>query len=390
MRTFIFTGNGGSGISLSAAATASAIANSSGQGHRTLLASIGPSHTSGSWFDVATSADTPQSIAPNLDIWSFNVLHRMQELLEKFRPHLTGSLSRITGEELPVLPGLDIFFGIDSLHNHIEEPYDYLVVDAGPHDGLLRALSVPDGFRWFLRLIFGIDRDPGRNPDSLSQALIPANILPFAWPGHVQNARVRLEKLRDDALDPSHTTVRYVLRPDEAAYDEALIALPALQLHGMAIDALVVGPILPSCPSDSSLSAVAEDQRLLTERAKEIWSPRPIFSLPFWHVASEDRIESLRQAGATIYADHPPTETGAVMEPIVHGADEQGPFITLRLPGLPKHELGLTLGFDELVVRAGHFRRHILLPPSLRGTTNIKATRDGEQITVRLRQPTSE
>ena len=40
---------------------------------------------------------------------------------------------------------------------------------------------------------------------------------------------------------------------------------------------------------------------------------------------------------------------------------------------------------DELIVRVGPYRRHILLPDSLRGTSAIRATREGEHLVVRRR-----
>ena len=49
---------------------------------------------------------------------------------------------------------------------------------------------------------------------------------------------------------------------------------------------------------------------------------------------------------------------------------------TLRLVG--------TLSGDELIIRIGAYRRHILLPEALRGGA-IKATREGEYLIVRRR-----
>ena len=44
----------------------------------------------------------------------------------------------------------------------------------------------------------------------------------------------------------------------------------------------------------------------------------------------------------------------------------------------------LTLSGDELIIRIGGYRRHILLPEALRGGA-IKATREGEHLIVRQR-----
>jgi HSP20 family molecular chaperone IbpA len=63
---------------------------------------------------------------------------------------------------------------------------------------------------------------------------------------------------------------------------------------------------------------------------------------------------------------------------------ENLPAIAIELPGLPTNALQLTLSGDELIIRIGTYRRHILLPEGLRGGA-IKATREGNHLIVRKR-----
>jgi arsenite/tail-anchored protein-transporting ATPase len=378
MQTLIFTGSGGDGIVLAAAATARLVAS---QGQRTLLASIGPSHGLKSLLGCVCS-EAPQTVAPNLDVWELDVLGRMATLLETLRPRLFGVLAQISGDELPTLPGFDLFFGIEYIVQHIGASYDVVVIHAGSHEMFLRAMSVPDGFRWFLRLILGLDRGPGRSADSLNNALISANLLPFEWIGKIQDVRVFLETLRDNALHVRNTTARYVLRPDATGFDEASQALPALQLHGLAVDALVVGPLLPTGAAETPIASVAAHQQDIVTRATQTWQPRPILPLPLAEPAMN--IDHLHTLGQTLYGTHNPCDTYGALSPIEVG-DINDPFVAIRLPGLPREALSLTLSYEELVVRAGAYRRHILLPDTLRGTNKIKATREGERLIVRLR-----
>ncbi len=378
MQTLIFTGSGGDGIVLAAATTARLAA---AQGQRTLLASIGPSHGIKSLLGCACS-EAPQTMAPNFDVWELDVLGRMAALLERLRPRLFGVLAQISGDELPTLPGFDLFFGMEYIFQQIGTTYDVVVIHAGSHEMFLRAMSVPDGFRWFLRLILGLDRGPGRSVDSLNNALISANLLPFEWIGKIQDVRVFLETLRDNALHVGNTTARYVLRPDSTGLDEAMLALPALQLHGLAVDALVVGPMLPATTSDSAIATMAAHQESIVTKATELWQPRPILRLPLSQPTMD--IASLETLGHTLYGTLNPCDTYGVAKPIEVGHIDD-PFVAIRLPGLPREALNLTLSYEELVVRAGSYRRHILLPDSLRGTNKVKATREGEKLLVRLR-----
>lgn len=378
MQKLIFTGNGSAGIALTAAITAVAAAQ---KGQRTLIASVGPSHSLSTLFQTSLS-DTPQTLAPNLDAWEHNPFTTMEAQLEKLRPNLVGSIAQISGDELPTLPGLDLFLALNYIQRHAADTYDLVVIDAGPHDLLLRALSIPDGFRWLLRLIFGLDRDPGRNPESVNQALLPSNLLTFSSINAVQGVRVELEQLRDRAVDTLHTTARYVLRPDAPALEDARLAIAALQLHGLAIDSLVVGPLLPDHVSDTSLSTIAAQQQDIVAAAQQTWQERTLFRLLMEQ--ENQGIESLAKAGKALYQEHEPNETFGVVRPVEYGNGDD-PFIAMQLPGLPREAMNLTLGYDELVVQIRHYRRHLLLPKSLRGTTSIRASREQDRVTVRLR-----
>jgi hypothetical protein len=63
--------------------------------------------------------------------------------------------------------------------------------------------------------------------------------------------------------------------------------------------------------------------------------------------------------------------------------------VAIDLPGLRRESLGLTVSGDELIVRAGPYRRHILMPEGLRGGTSIRAARQGDTLIIRPRPPAS-
>ncbi|MCG8349458.1 MAG: chromosome partitioning protein [Chloroflexales bacterium] len=378
MRTIIFTGNGGTGIALAAAATACMSAQA---GNRTLLVSIGPSHSLGALFNIPTSA-APQAVAPNLEIWTIDALADLSMLWNQARSQLSGPSAQISGDEIPLLPGSDLFLGMTRIRQQTANNYDLLIIDAGPHDGLLRALSVPDSFRWFVRLMFGLDRGPGRSNASIGRAIVPATLIPFDWVGYVQNARVQLEQARDNTIDHSNTSTRYVLRPDSVALDEARLAVPALYLHGLVVDAIVAGPALPADIADPRLASLIMHQCDTIAAAEQIWAPRPLLHLPVRVAAS---VEDLGILGAEMYAERLPMDVYETAPPIEQ-SNGSTPFIAINLPGLRRESLSLTISGDELIVRAGPYRRHLLLPEALRGTGSIKASREGERLVVRLRQ----
>ncbi len=384
MQTLIFTGSGGIGISVAAVATASAAAES---GKQTLLASVGPTHNLSALLNAPFAA-APYPVAPGLDIITVDVLNEMSELWTELRSKMpAGILSQISGDELPLAPGFDLLMAFVRLAKHASSGYDIIIIDAGSHEGLLRGLAVPDSLRWIIRLLFGLDRGPGKSAASQNRALVPGALLPLEWIGQLQDARVQFEALRDNTTDASRTLVRYVLRPDFAALEDARLAIPALHLHGLSVDALLTGPLLPSGINDSRLAELITQQRAVAEEARNIWSPRPILQLPgdlptygYQHFST---------LGAAVYANHSPATTHISAAPIEQ-AEEPEPFIDISLPGARRESLGLTISGDELIVRVGPYRRHLLLPEGLRNQSNIRARRDGERLVVHLQPPPSQ
>lgn len=368
MQMLIFTGP--SGITALAATATAAVA--AGHGIRVLLTSVGPSHPLATLVGIPIGGK-PQPVGPGLDAWCLNPLEDLTRIWSTL-PHKTP----ITADELPLIPGADLFLAVANLRA-MAGNYDLICVDAGPPDMLLRALGVPDSFRWTVRLFLGLDRGPGRSSASVSRALVPVGMLPFPleWTSNLQEARVRLEQLRDETVAPSRARVRYVLRADRAGLEESRVTLPALQLFGLAVEAIIVGPLLPYT---DGLTPIVREQEQVIDAVARIWPGHPLLRLPV--TATPGSLADLTGLGARIYDRMSPLPEIPLLPPVrVSGPPE--PSVAMDVPGLPRESLGLTLSGDELIVRAGIYRRHLLLPDGLRGTTAIKASRQGETLIVR-------
>ncbi len=369
----VFTGSAGPGIATAAAASA---LHAAAQGRRTLLLSLGPAPSLGALLGAAVGG-TPNEVAPGCDALAIDGLRELAEAWERSRQQLPAGAAPIAGDELPLLPGLEMAFALVRLRD-LAPRYDTVMLDAGPYDMLLRSLAAPDGLRWAVRLLFGLDRGPGRSSASLARALLPTTFIPIDMLDHVQDARVRAEQLRDMLIAPRAAAACYVLRPDHPALEEARIAISALQLHGLAVPTIAVGPLLPNDLDGTSLAAYATTQTQMLADVQTIWPARQLqrFNL----TDGRDGRDALERIGAQLA----PAESARFEAPIA--TEWAGvPAVAIELPGLPRHALQLTLSGDELIVRVGDYRRHILLPESLRGISNIKATREGEYLIVRTR-----
>jgi anion-transporting ArsA/GET3 family ATPase len=370
----LFTGSAGPGIATAAAATA---AHAAEQGSRTLLLSLAPPYSTGALLGVEVDGE-PREIAPRLDALALDVLADLAAAWERGRARMPAQLGQIAGDELPLLPGLEMSFGLLRLRE-LAPRYQVVALDAGPHEGLLRALALPDALRWSVRHLFGLDRGPGRSSSSVARALLPTSFVPADALDSVQDIRVQADYLRG-LLSAPDTSARYVLRADQVALEEARFAIPALQLHGLAVGALAVGPLLPVGAEGPPLAAVAAQQAAIRAQAGAIWPRLALAS--FEHHDLGAGLAALGAIGAQL-------DIGAARPAAAPIAEEWAgaPAVAIELPGLPHNSLQLTLSGDELIVRIGAYRRHILLPEGLRGVTNIKASREGERLIIRRRNP---
>lgn len=367
----IFTGSPGLGVAMAAASTALHLA---GTGQRTLLLSTGDARGLAALLG-APVGHAPAEIAPGLDALAPDGLAELAGAWERARGRLPGGLAQLNGDELPPLPGLELAFALLRLRE-LAPRYQAVVVDAGPHEPLLRGLAAPDGLRWAVRLLFGLDRGAGKSAASLGRALLPTSFMPGEMLAGVQDARVQAEQLRDLLTAPGAAAVRYVLRPDQPALAEARLAVPALQLHGLAVQAIVAGPLLPA-PLADSLGELLAEQGALLDELRAAWPAQPLRS---FELVGGAGLARLRQIGGALNAAPLPAPAAPI------ASSWQGaPAVAIGLPGLPKGALRLTLSGDELIVQVGAFRRHILLPEPLRGVSDIRATREGEYLVVRRR-----
>ena len=364
----IITGNAGPGLSLAAAATALHVA---APNQRTLVLSTHSAAGLHAAFGELPGA-VPAEIAPNLDAFAIDGPGALATAWEGARAQLPSGLAQIAGDELPLLPGAELLLGLAELRR-LAPRYAHAVLDVGAHDMLLRTLSAPDALRWVVRLLFGLDRGPGRSTASINRALLPTTFIPTDAYAGVQNARVRAEQLREEILAPG-TAVRFVLRPDPAALEEARIAVAALQLHGLPVAALLVGPLLPDDTGHPALEAVAAQQTRVLGDAAAAWPAIPLRRFRLHSGGAGELAEIGAQLG-TVAPTAPPIAT----------TWQGAPALAIALPGLPKGALQLTLSGDELIVRVGAYRRHLLLPEALRGVADIRATREGEHLVVRRR-----
>lgn len=364
MRILIFSAY--NQIYQSAAALATAC-HAARRGKRVLLASSGPSHLLGAMLGQSLGP-RPLELEHNLaaiEIGPVDELSsRWDQIRPTFRSGLASRLRDIGSDELPAFPGMDAVGALLVAERARKlGRFDLLVLDGPAPTALISALTLPDALRWLTRLVFGLDRGAGRSRSSQEQAIVPAALIAPSATAPLQDLRVVLEEQRASLEAATGTRVRFVAGADELHYPHLRTALTALGVYGLAADEIIV-PVEPA----------QVDLHIRHEFSAEASQVRPhlrIGALPH----AQGVVDDWALRGAALYRDG--DVTGELPPEPHHDPRE----LRLAIPFLDPKALDVAVASEEVVLRLGQIRRHILLPGLIEGG-RLRARVEGE--TLRL------
>lgn len=349
----------------SAAAVASAC-HAARRGERVLLASVGPAHLIGTLLGESLGP-RPLELESHLAAMEINPVDEVGARWDDVRPTLRSGIAArlrdIGPEELPSFPGMDAIGGILVAEKaRATGRFDTVILDGPNPDSLMRALTLPDLMRWFTRLIFGIDRGPGRSRVSQEQAIIPSALFPPSTIAPLQDLRIYLEEQRASIEAETGARARLVVTPTELAMEHVRTTLTGLGLYGIAVDEiLVVG----------ERTEVGEEPH--REFSPEMSRARPSLRISPLPTSPANR-DTWALRGAALYND------GEVFDPAASARPGPGQGeVKLYIPFLEAKTLDIALASEEVVVRLGPLRRHILLPGIVSGG-RLRAKVDPDEV----------
>jgi anion-transporting ArsA/GET3 family ATPase len=327
-----------------------------------LLASTGPSHLIGALLGQNLSS-RPLELEPNLAAIEISPIDELGTRWEQLRPSLrsglTSRLRDITSDELPSFPGIDAVSALlvaerarDTGH------FDLLVVDGPSPDSLARGLALCDAMRWLLRLVFGIDRGPGRSRTSQDTALVPSALIPSSTAAPLQDLRAIFEEYRARLDAATGARVRMVTSAEELRLPPLRSDLSTLGLYGIAVDELIV----PAEHSEVSF----ETRQIFTHEGGHA---RPTLRIEPLATTPADR-DTWALRGAALYRD------GDINVPAAHTPVAERE-LRLAIPFLNAKALDIAVANEEVVVRLDQVRRHVLLPGLSEGG-KLRARVEGE------------
>lgn len=386
-RIILVSGKGGVGKTTIAAATGVAAAQ---QGHRTLVISFDVAHSLSDAFDLDRSLfdhhrGLPFDVADNLAVQEVDIHADVERHWGDVYHYLAAlfastGLSNVIAEELAIIPGMEDVITLLYLNQYItEETYDTLIVDCAPTGESLRFVSMPTTLEWYMRKIFGIERNVLRMARPMAKLFTSVPLPEENYFAALQRLFTRLEGIDKLLVDPQTTTVRLVTNAEKMVVRETQRAYMYFSLYGMTTDHVIINRMFPA--SEGFLAQWATSQAHYAADIRDYFQPVPVTQLPLFaqEVVGYTRLQEAAQA---LYGGADPTQR--FVDAPAYTFSKHGDAYTLELP-MPfvrKEEIDLTRQPEELVIRVGSFKRHVPLPRAVTRLQTGGATMDGDRLVI--------
>ena len=389
MRIIFFAGKGGVGKTSVAAATGIKAAQ---MGRKTVVMSLDVAHSLADIFDLDRglldqNKGQPIGVRDNLWIQELDIQEEIQRYWGDIYMYISGLLNRtgideVLAEELAIFPGMEEVSLLLYINKYDrEKEYDVILLDCAPTGESLRFISIPTTLDWYMKKIFKWERTLARYMRPVAKRVTD---IPLPGDDYFQAIQDLFEKLKgvDQVLvDPEITSVRLVTNPEKVVLKETQRAFMYFCLYKMNIDAIIMNRILPDTVTDSYFSNWLKNQQHNFAEAAEFFKPVPILPV---NLFSGEIIgyAPLRDLADQIYTDRNPLERFYTEEPYQLIKENANYRLRLKLPFVSKKDVELNKVYDELVIRIGGFKRHILLPRQVSSLNSITAKMEDEYLNV--------
>ena len=392
MRVIFFAGKGGVGKTSVAAATGIKVAE---MGQRTVIMSLDVAHSLSDIFDLDRSLldqnkGRPAKVSNNLWIQEVDIQEEVEKNWGEIYKYITTllnttGLDEILAEELAILPGMEEVSLLLYINHYVKrKEYDVIILDCAPTGESLRFISIPTALEWYIKKIFKMERTIIRYVRPIAKRLYDVPLPGDDYFDAIEYLFERLKGVDELLVDPEITTVRLIANPEKVVLKETQRAFMYFSLYKMNIDAIIMNRILPDDVNDSYFQDWRESQKKYMERAEEYFNPVPIFPVNLFR-SEVLGYDSLKALSKEIYGARNPLERFFEGEPY-NIVKENGEYrLTMKLPFVTKEDVELNKLSDELIVRVGGFKRHLLLPRQVAASKSVKARVDGQHLCIHFR-----
>lgn len=381
----LFTGKGGVGKTSIAAATAITCAD---RGLKTVVLSTDPAHSLADSFGITLGGD-PTPIAPNLWGLEIDPFKEIEENWATVKEYLVTLFSShgvrdVVAEELSILPGMDELFSLLKIKRFAESgEYDVVIVDCAPTGATLRLLHFPEMIGWYMRRLFRIERKVvgtiRRFTDEVFSVPLPSDDV-YATVESLYNKVAEMKKI---IADKEMTSLRLVFNLEKMVLEETRRAYTYLNLFGFECDAIIANKVLPDEVNDPFFRQWKAIQLRYLEEARSSFGNLPLLMVRLYpdEVVGVPR---LRQMGRDLYGADDPCRHFGRGEGIRISKRGKDYYLMLQLPFVGKGDIQIHRKGDELILRVGTIKRHIILPHLLAKREPVGAKLEDKTLQIRF------
>jgi arsenite-transporting ATPase len=294
----------------------------------------------------------------------------------------SSGLDEVLAEELAILPGMEEVSSLLYLNRYVRDnAFEVIILDCAPTGESLRFISIPTALEWYINKIFKIQRRVIGYVRPIARRFSDVPLPEDSYFKALEELFVRLEGIDAILTDPTITTVRMVTNPEKIVIKETQRAFLYFYLYRMCVDAVVMNRILPGSIRETYFDDWKDSQRKCLQLAEEYFSPIPIFPVRLLRNEPLGK-EGLAKLAENIYGERDPTRHFFTDWPYEISQKDGTACIKMKLPYITKEEVEVHRLADEIVIRVGGFKRHILLPRHLASNKNATAKMDKEYLQI--------
>lgn len=389
MRIIMFAGKGGVGKTSIAGATGIRAAE---MGYKTLIMSLDIAHSLSDVFAlkkglVDQNRGIPIEIEQGLWIQELDIQEEIERNWGDVYRYIaslfnTAGLEQTLAEELAILPGMEEVSSLLYINRYAQDgDFDVVILDCAPTGESLRFISIPTTLEWYIQKIFKIERRVVSYVRPVARRFYDVPLPGDDYFKALEYLFERLEGVDEILTDPDITTVRLVANPEKIVLKETQRTFLFFSLYRMCIDAVVMNRVLPRTIEEKYFDNWKQSQRRYMKLAEEYFSPVPIFRVSLFRQEPVGS-ENLRRLGEDLYGERDPTQHFYREQPYEFERRDGQFIIRIKLPFVSKEAVELNRLPEEMVIRIGGFKRHILLPRYVSSYKDVRAKMEGAYLTI--------
>jgi len=261
--------------------------------------------------------------------------------------------------------------------------YDVILLDCAPTGESIRFISIPTSLEWYMKRIFDVERKVVKIARPITKMLYDVPLPEDEYFATIQRLFDRLQGIDRILSDPNITTVRLITNPEKIILKETQRAYMYFSLYKMCVDAVIINRILPEAADNGYFAHWKETQDRYIKKTEQLFSPIPILKVPMLSNQVVG-IADLSKLARETYHSLSPEQILYAETPYTFRKVKEDYFLDIKIPFLTKKEVELSKRNEELIVRIGGFKRHVLLPRNIAARQPSGAKIEQDKVVIRF------